>query len=243
MSLAGALFKIADRPGQTMDEVAQRARAWWLPAILLAISMSVLAWFSAPYQMALASERSAQMIERMVANMPEEQAQLVRETSREMTLTTYLVSAVGVGLAVAALGWVARGTVVHFSSMAAGGESTWGATLATCVWSMIPFFVRDLVQTAYVVINEQVIEHQGISFLVASGDPLQDAGDALYGLLTNVDPFALWHLVLLTAAIAAATKISRTKAAVMAVIVWTVFVGLKMLPAIIGASVTQSFMG
>ena len=243
MSLAGALLKTVDRPAQAMGEVAHRPRSWWLAAILLVISMSVLAWFSAPYQIELANERSAQMIERIAANMPEEQARLVRENAREVTLTTYLASAVGVGLAVAALGWAGRGAVVHFSSMAAGGTSTWGATFATCVWSMLPFFVRDLVQTAYVLIYEQVIEHQGLAFLVATGDFVRDSSSIPYALLTNIDPFALWHIVLLATAIAAATKISRAKAAIMALVVWGLFLGLKLLPTVIGASVTGSLLG
>jgi len=243
MSLAGALIKTIDRPREAMQEVAQRPRSWWLPAVLLVISMSVLAWFSAPYQIDLANERSAEMVERMAANMPEEQARLVRESAREMTLTIYLISAVGVGFVVAALGWVARGAVVHFSSMAAGGISTWGATFAACVWSMLPFFVRDLVQTAYVLVNEQVIEHQGLAFLVASGDLVKDSRNILYALLTNVDPFALWHVVLLAIAIAVATKVSRAKAGVMAVIVWGVFLGIKLLPAVIGGAMMQSFLG
>jgi len=243
MTLAGALLSTIDRPRRAMEEVTQRPHSWWLPALLLAISMSVLAWFSAPYQIELANERSAQMIERVTANMPEEQAELVRESAREMTLTTYMLSAVGVGLAVAALGWLARGAVVHFSSMAAGGSGTWGATFAACVWAMLPFFVRDLVQTAYVLIYQNVVEYQGISFLVATGDALKDAGNAVYNLLANVDPFALWHLVLLSAAIAVGTKISRAKAAIMAVIVWAVFLGIKILPAILSASLTQGFLG
>lgn len=243
MSLAGALLKTIDRPREAMAEVAQRARSWWLPAILLVISMSVLAWFSAPYQIELANERSAQIIERVTANMPEDQARLARESAREMSLPTYMAGAVGAGLAVAALGWVARGALVHFSSMAAGGTSTWGATFATCVWSMLPFFVRDLVQTAYVLMYGRVVEHQGLAFLVASGDLLEDSLNTLYSLMANVDPFALWHIVLLAVAIAVATKISRGKAFVMAVVVWGLFLGLKLLPVVFGRMATQSFLG
>jgi len=243
MSVAGALLKTIDRPREAMAEVAQRPRSWWLPAILLVISMSVVAWFSAPYHIELASERSVQIIERLTANMPEEQARLVRESAREMSLTTYMASAVGAGLAVAGLGWVARGAVVHFSSMAAGGSSTWGPTFAACVWSMLPFFVRDLVQTAYVLMYGRVVEHQGLAFLVASGDLLQDSGNTLYSVMANLDPFALWHIVLLATAIGVATKISRAKAFVLAVVVWGVFLGLKLLPVVAGAAVTRSFLG
>jgi len=108
---------------------------------------------------------------------------------------------------------------------------------------MLPFFVRDLVQTAYVLMYGRVAEHQGLAFLVASGDFLEDSRNTLYSLMANLDPFALWHIVLLAIAIAVATKISRGKAFVMAVVVWGLFLGLKLLPVVFGRMATQSFLG
>jgi len=237
MNLVTITTGMIDRPGQAMAEAAKRPRAWFLPAVLLVLSMVVLLGVLAPYQIKLANARSVQMIEQLAANMSEEQARIIRENARPITPTTYWLSGLGVGLAVAALGWVLRGTVVHFSSMAAGGTSHWGATFAVCLWSMVPFFVRDLLQAAYVLVSKQVIEHQGLAFLVASGDLLKDGRNLVYALLGNLDPFAVWHIVLLGIAIGVATKLGRAKAAIIALLIWAVFVGVKLVPVLIGGAV------
>jgi len=237
MNLVTITTGMIDRPGQAMAEAATRPRAWFLPAVLLVLSMVVLLGVLAPYQIKLANERSAQVIEQLAANMSEEQARMIRENARPITPTTYWLSGLGVGLAVAALGWVLRGTVVHFSSMAAGGTSVWGPTFAVCLWSMLPFFVRDLVQATYTLVSKQLIEHQGLSFLVASGDVLKDGRSLSYALLGNVDPFALWHIILLGLGISAATKLSKGKATFMALIVWLVFLAVKLVPVLLGRAV------
>ena len=243
MNLAQILMAMIDRPARAMREAAQRPRSWLLPAAFLVISMVFLAWMSAPYQLELTNERSAQMIERIAANMPEEQARIVRESASEMTMNRYLMTSAGVGLIVAGLAWVVRGALVHFSSMALGGISTWAPTFAIGVWSMLPFFVRDLVQAIYVWLKGQVLEHQGLGFLVASGDWLKDSQSVQYALLANIDPFALWHLVLLATGIAVATKVSRTKATVLALVVWAVFLGLKIVPVAVTSAISPGLTG
>lgn len=237
MNLVTIAVGMIDRPGQAMAEAAKRPRAWVVPAILLVLGMVLLLAVSAPYQIALANERSAQMIERLTANMSEEQARLVRENARVITPTTYWLSGLGVGLLTAALGWVLRGAIVHFSSVAAGGTSVWGPTFAVCLWSMLPFFVRDLVQAVYILISKQIIEHQGLAFLVASGDVLKDSRNLLYALLGNVDPFVLWHIVLLGIGINAATKLNKGKAVFMALAVWLVFLVFKLIPVFLGRAI------
>jgi hypothetical protein len=243
MSLARTLLGVIDQPTRAMREAAERPRSWWLPALLLVVGTIALAWVSAPYQMELANERSAQMIERVTANMPEEQAEMVRERSQQLTLPQYWLGTAGVGLVLAALGWAIRGAVIHFSSMALGGTSAWGSTFAIGVWGMLPFFVRDLVRATFVWVNEQAIEHEGLSFLVASGDLLEDSTNLVYALLANVDPFALWHVVLLGIGISAATRLSRLKAALLALVVLALSVAVKLLPVAVGAAVGGRFLG
>lgn len=239
MNLLRIAAGMIDRPTEAMAEAVKRPRAWWLPAVLLVVSMVVLLAVSAPQQIKLANEQSAQMIERVASGMSEEQARTVRASVRPITPATYWLSGLGMGLVTAALGWVLRGTIIHFSSMAAGGTSAWGSTFAAAVWSMMPFFVRDLVQSAYTLVSQQLIEHQGLSFLVASGDSLRDGRNLTYALLGNVDLFTVWHIVLLGIAIGVATKLTKGKAVTMAIVVWLAFLAMKLVPVLIG----RAFMG
>ena len=244
MNLIQTLVGTIDRPAQAMQRVAAKPRFWLLVAGLVIVSLVVLTAVSAPQAIELANERSQQVFDRLRANMTEEQARVVEQRgSMNLTPTRFWLSALGLGVVTMGLGWVLRGVVVHFSSMALGGVSTWASTFAVGVWSMFPFFVRDIVQAVYIATTKQLIEHQGLAFLVSGGDWLQDSRNLIYTLLSNVDLFALWHLVLLGIGISVATKISRTKGIVLAVIVWALFLGLKLVPVALSTAVTGQFMG
>lgn len=243
MGILTAFVAMIDRPREAMQYIASRPRAWLLAAVLLVASLVLLTAISAPQQIALATERSQAMIEQMVANMSAEQAQLVRERAQAFTPTQFWLSTLGIGTLLMALGWILRGAILHFSSMALGGVSDWGPTFAVSVWSMLPFFVRDIVQAVYIGTSRQLIEHQGLAFLVTSGNWMQDSRNLVYAALANLDLFALWHIVLLGIGVMVATKVSRIKGLVLAFVVWALFLGLKLIPVAIGRALGGSFMG
>ena len=243
MSAVGTLLRVVDQPSRAMGEVTERPRLWLLAAALIVVVSMAMLWFTAPLQIVRANEAQAQVIERMTANMPADQARLVRESAKDMTLSRYLLTTGLVGAAMAALGWVVRGAVVHFSSMALGGHSQWPATYAVCLWAMLPYAVRDLLLTVYTLVTQKVPEHAGLGFLVASGDLLQDSRSLQYALLSNLDPFVLWHLLLLAVGIAVATKMGRAKAAILAIVVFTVFMAFKIVPVALSAAVMGNLGG
>lgn len=246
MKLAAVPLHLVASPTRAFQEIISRPRSWLLGAALLAVSMFALLALAAPYSIEMANDLAAQQIERMTANMSADQAAAIREqaaTGGQVTMVTYLLGGGLAALAMMALGWVARGAVSHFSSMALGGESAWAPTFAVGVWSMIPFFFRDLVQIFWVLINGQSIAHQGLSFLVATGDVLADSTNMLYVALAQIDLFTLWHIALLGIGLAVATKVGRTKGFVLAALIWLVFTGLRLLPTLLATSLTQSLMG
>jgi len=229
-------FSMLDRPGAAMQGVAEKPRTWLIVALLIVLGSVALLAASQTQQLALAAERTEQML----AALPEAQAEAVRQRPGGGVTTpqTYWIGGL-VAIAMGAIGWLTRGTLIHFGSMALGGVSAWGSSFAVGVWSLLPFFVRDIVQVIYVAVNGKVIEHQGLSFLVASGDMMQNARNLRYAALAQLDPFVLWHLVLLTAGIAVATRMGRGRAFALALLITAAFIGTRLLPVLL----TRSFMG
>ncbi len=240
MSLGRILLAMVDRPAQAMAAVTTRPRSWWLPAVLILASVVALTAVSAPETIAMTNERQAQVLEPIIASLPEEQAELVMQRS-QMTLRRLMLSAVLGGGAVMAIGWLARAGIVHLSALAMGGKSAWGGTFAAAgVWSMLPDVLRNLVQTLSIAINGRLVEHQGLSFLVTSGDWLADSRSVLYNLLASIDPFTVWHLILLSVAVAVAAKLSKGKAVALAMITWAVLTGSRLLLVVISSALTGS---
>lgn len=243
MNLGAIALAMIDRPGQAMREAASRPRGWWLPALFLLIGLAAYTVVTADAQVTLANERTAQMIERITAGLSEEQAQMVQQQSRPLSRSTYLLSALGGGLATMAIGWVARGALAHFGSLALGGVSSWGPAFATALWSVVPFAVRDVLMTTIFVVRGRLVEQMGLSFLVSSGDWLRDSRSIPVALLSNIDPFMIWHLALLTLGIAAATRMSRGRAAFLAIAIWAILAAIKLVPVAVGAALTGQMVG
>lgn len=243
MNALQILARVMDRPTQAMIGAVERPRSWFLPALLLVLGLSIRAWFTAPYNIEIANERATQMIERVTVDMPEESARLVRERAQEVTLSHYLLTRVGFGIIGLAMGWVVMGALVHFSSMAAGGTSTWPSTYSACVWAMLPFFVRDILMTIWTLASAKVPGHEGLSFLVQSGDWFQDTRSPSYAALGHMDPFAVWHIILLVIAIRASTRLSRGGSAFLALAVWAIFLGIKLIPVLISQTLGSRFAG
>ncbi|MHB1294061.1 MAG: YIP1 family protein [Anaerolineae bacterium] len=240
MTLAGIAFGMIDRPAQALQAATQRPRSWWLPAVLLILSMAVSAWIQAPLQVELANERSEQMVARLAERLSAENAAAVRESVTNMTVPTFLASTIASGAALAAFGWLLRSVVAHLTSMAAGGASTFGQTFAVTVWSMLPFFLRDALQAVYVLTQGKLIPYQGLSSLVATGDWLQESGNVLFGLLASIDPFMLWSLVLLGIGVSVSARVRRRTGILVACLAWGVVLALKLASVAISAAMQMA---
>ncbi|MHB0859225.1 MAG: YIP1 family protein [Anaerolineae bacterium] len=243
MTLAGIALGMIDRPAQAMQAAAQRPRSWWVPALLIVLSMAAAAWIQAPLQIEQQDQRAEQMIKLMSGSLPPEQVALIEESTTGMTLSTFMLSAVGVGALLAAAGWLFRSVAAHFSSMALGGKSVFGSSFAVAVWSMLPFVLRDALQTIYVLVNGRLIEYQGLSSLVASGDWLQDSRSIPFALLASIDPFVVWSIILFSIGISVSTQVRRGTAVVVACLIWGAVLALKLVSVAIGAAATGNLMG
>jgi FtsH-binding integral membrane protein len=65
----------------------------------------------------------------------------------------------------------------------------------------------------------------------------------MVALLSNVDPFMVWHLVLLALAISASARLGRGRGAVLAIAIWAILTGLRLIPVAIGAALTGQMTG
>jgi len=237
MTLGGAILGLLHRPADAMETLSGKPRSWLWAALLIVVSMLVLLVVSGPYQLELTNERQAEAIERMTADMPEEQAELIRERSKPTTMTQLVLIGGLTAAVLMAIGWVVRAAVVHFSSTAIGGHSSWGSTFAVTVWSMIPTAVSSLVSLVFVLLNGRVAQHAGLGMLVTTGDWLKDSRSWQYALASAVDPFALWQVVLFAIAVSVACRVSRAKGAVLSLVLFVLSLGFKLVPVLISSAV------
>jgi FtsH-binding integral membrane protein len=125
--------------------------------------------------------------------------------------------------------------VLFFISYLFGTEYKYKQMVTLVLWSWWPFALRDLVQAVYVLINGQLVINRGFSFLVASGDQVQDAGNVVYGLLSQVDLFLVWHLLLVAVGLAVTTRSTTIKTAIGTVAYWALTALVGLAPTLLGS--------
>jgi hypothetical protein len=110
------------------------------------------------------------------------------------------------------------------------------------VWAWLPYGLRGLLQTLYILLSGQLIVNPGLSGLVRSEPSVGEAVLAppsagqtfLTTFLSRIDLFLVWNLILLVIGVAVTTHLSRRKAALVTLGVWVVLTGLSLLPALVG---------
>lgn len=122
-----------------------------------------------------------------------------------------------------------------------GTDNRYVQMVTLVLWCWLPFALRDLVQAVYVVVNGQLPLHKGLSFLVAGSDQVQNAGNLLYGLLSQVDPFLVWHLILVGVGLAVSTRSTRLKTALGTVAYWAVTALVGLAPSLLGMLTSSAF--
>ncbi len=208
------LIGIIDQPYRTLRYISIHPRWLWLiPAILLIAGLALEVAISAP----LTAELSAQEMQRMSLQMTEEQ----REMMTNMASPTMIaVSGIAFGAITMIIAWLFRSAVLHFATVTVGSDGKFSAMFSVVLWTQLPFFLGNLTRVAYVLINNRLVAHNGLSFLATTGDRIANARNLLYIFLARIDLFLLWHLFLLVMGVAAVTHFSRRKSTGVVLAYW-----------------------
>ncbi|HID62948.1 MAG TPA: YIP1 family protein [Anaerolineae bacterium] len=221
------LVGIIDRPATTMSYVGKRPGwAWVTPALLVLVGLAVFSVVTAP----LTSELALRQAQQQMASLPPQQAEQAAAQLEKFTSPPVMAgfSIVG-GLITLAVMWLVWAGVLYFLGLVAGGEASFAQSFALLAWSWLPYSLRNLTLAAYVAYKGQLI-NQGLSFLVATGDPTKDTANWLYGLLSQFDLFYLWHLILVIVGLVAIGRFSKTKATIVGLIYLAATTALSLAP-------------
>jgi len=178
---------------------------------------------------------------RQMPNLTPEQQEMAMSTAANPLLITGL-PAVG---AVAGLwiGWLVWAGGLNILSTLVGGGSGFGQFWRTVVWCWVPYTLRGMLQTVYILLTGELISNPGLSGLLTPAEPASGLMAAppgtgfllARGLLTRFDLFLVWTLILLALGVMVAARISRRKAFLVTLGFWILLTLLGLLPALLGS--------
>jgi hypothetical protein len=229
--LLPALFK----PRRTFARIAAVETAvWQTPILILILSALIRTLVNGSVKAAANSGAPPVGFEYYT---PEQQAQLQQAMAATSgPVFTYLLPAVVTVLGVY-LGWLILGWVIHLGLTLMGGRGSSRQALNIVAWSLLPFAIRDVVRIAAMWITGQPLSALGLAGFAPDGDG--NLAIYLTALLSFIDIYLLWHILLLLIGVRAAETISRVKA--WSVVLFTViaFLLIRALPALLAAQFSE----
>lgn len=248
-SLPRLVWGVLVRPRATLEVLNQQGqRAWWLPAALVALVLVLPIVVAAPLSAQQAREALAVTQEQWGSQMsPADASQMERAASIVSSpLITVVFPSVGglVGLVVV---WLAWASALYLLSLAVGGRSNFGQMVRMVVWAWLPYALRGLLQSIYILATGQLIAHPGLSGLVADDRALSEVVLAppslgqmlLTSFLSRLDLFLVWNLALLVVGVGVVARLPRQKALLVTIGVWLVITVLGLLPALVSGFLGQ----
>lgn len=232
-SILKLLFSIIDKPKTTFEMILARPNwsMWVVPLLILMVAFAALVVVQTPYTM----EMARQQMDQQLATLPPDQAEAARSaTGFTLSYPFILATTLGFGALALFIGILVQAAFLYFGALMLGGDDTnFGSVFTMSVWTRLPMAIGLLVLAGFTLATRRLIQFPGLAFLVTSGDPVKDAGNPLVVLLSRIDLFWFWHLLLVGIGLAVVTRLTRGNSFLLTVIYAALALGMAVLPSLI----------
>lgn len=150
--------------------------------------------------------------------------------SNDGTFTGPTTSALGTAISAGTstvttlLGYLLRGLLVLVLGLVLGGRASFKQVFRMGVWTTLPFVIRNAIQLIATAVTGRIPVSglAGLAFGAGGVSPV------LAVILSNIDIYLIWSLILLGVGVAATTQLSRIKSAVVALGYWLVTIAASL---------------
>jgi hypothetical protein len=194
------LTGILIRPRATFEKLREAKRGyWWVVFALAVLAAFVLALASTAAQkstiQAMIPSESVEGVE-MPANMAQ-------------TATTFaFVGATISGIFSALFGYLLLTLIVFGAGLILGGKATFKQVFTVSVWTTLPYVVRSLVQAIASLVTGAA-PTSGLSGVLTTAESM--SMPILAAILTRIDVYMVWSLVLLVIGVGVVYRLSKGK--------------------------------
>jgi hypothetical protein len=113
-----------------------------------------------------------------------------------------------------------------------GGQGTFGQAFSATLYAWMPLVLNGIILTIVAVARGGLIDPTQMATLVKSNPAFlvnMKAQPVLFALLSSIDIFTIWTVVLLTIGFAALSRVSKAKAAAIVISMWVVCILIKLI--------------
>ncbi|MDY0340807.1 MAG: YIP1 family protein [Coriobacteriia bacterium] len=228
------------RPSRAFDRIGSAARWLWIPlALILVASVLIKTSVAAPLESAAMTEQADAFMEQEMESWTEdERAQyerdmaemeasgdLMLDTSDDTTAAIVSTAAMVFGIVGAIAAVLYTATFFFITAKTQANPVAFPTMLTAASLSLFPHAIRNIVQTISMATSGTWIQHAGLGALVA---PIEatDAPSVAYAILSQIDVWTIWGLLLIFGALLSTAVGFSRKRAVSAMLVFVCITGI-----------------
>ncbi len=218
--VVGVLFS----PTRTFELI--RERPTWLVALVILVLLGTAGGYLVGQKLdweEVARGQLAQSSRQLSEDQIEQSIAITESFGPKMAVVGPLLGGPVIYLLVALLFWVLLKML--------GGDFSYKASFATTVHGLMPSGVSALLSLPVIMsrgeLDYEAVRSGGLLASNLGAFASEETGAAMLALLSSVDLFSIWSLILLSIGFAVVAKVSQTKAATAVVGLWVVYVLFK----------------
>ncbi len=234
------------RPRATLARIVENNYPTWrAPLVLLMLAAVIASVVAGSIKAAAAAAGEVTLPPGFEFYTPEQQAQFLQAATATNNATfNYLLPALGAALGII-VGWLLVGWLLHLLLTLLGGRGSSRSALNIAAWSAIPILVRYAVQIVAMLMTDRLVGAPGLSGFAPGGEGFANA--FLAEVLSNIDIYLLWQIVLLLIGARLSSRLPRAKSWLAVLLTVAIVLALRALPAAVlaqfgGLTVIQPFL-
>ena len=242
----GWVLPILFRPRATMRRIVENAHPTSRTPLTLVVLVAVIhALVAGSIRAAAAAAGEVSLPQGFEFYTPEQQAQFMQAaTATNNTTFNYVLPAAGAALGVIVL-WLLIGGLLHLVLTLFGGRGTSRSALNVAAWSFIPLLLRYVIQIVAMLMTDSLVASPGLAGFAPAGEGFFNA--FLAGILSHVDIFLLWQIVLLWIGVHLSSRLPLLKSLLAVLATMLIVLALRALPAAVlaqfgGLTIIQPFL-
>jgi len=198
------------QPRKTISKIiAEEKPVWQTPLLIISILVILAVVVEAPIQKVII-QSGAEVPENFQYWSAEQQnafmqSQAMQTSPLFLYVFPFLTRAAGFWLI-----WFLLSSILHLSITLFGSRTSRQVASNLVAWTMVPFAVRLMVEIVVVLTTHKLIDNPGLSSLIASD--AEGFNIFLRGILTNIDIYYVWHVILLLIGAVPLSALSKSKA-------------------------------
>lgn len=198
-------------PRRVFEKIALKSSNYWLtPLLILTVTSLVRVIVSGWLKHQAAIAGGTPLPADFQYYTPDQQAQYAQAMqATQSPVFIYVLPAITSILGVW-IGWLLVGGILHFVTTILGGRGDTSASMNTVAWAKLPYALRDLVRIAAMLISHKLITSPGLSGFVTAGPG--NLSIFLSQLLSLLDVYVIWYIILIILGIRITTGLSKSKA-------------------------------